>query len=252
MSYEQNGSQAVQEETGRTWLKAELHAHTLDDPEDGGIIIPHSAFELIDRAAEQRFDVLAITNHNQQLYNEELDDYAAKRGILLIPGVEATVKRKHVLLYNFPDYDPAWDSLETVRDHKGPKQLVVAPHPFFPGVSCLRGLCHRWAGLFDAVEYNHFYLEGLNFNRRAVEFARRHELPLVGNSDVHQLSQLGCTFTMIQAEKTVDSVIEAIRRGRVRLVTKPLSAYFVSSWLAGNLARKVSHSLRSAAASFFS
>jgi predicted metal-dependent phosphoesterase TrpH len=237
---------------GKAWLKAELHAHTIDDPEDGGIIIPHTAFELIDRAAEERFDVLAITNHNQQLYNEELTSYAANRGILLIPGVEATLGRKHLLLYNFPDYEPSWKTLEAVRDRKGPKQLVIAPHPFFPGISCLRGLCYRWAGLFDAVEYNHFYLSGLNFNRRAVDFANRHNLPLVGNSDVHQLSQLGCTYTMIYADKTIDSVLEAVRNGEVRLVTRPLSAYFVSSWLAGNLARKASHSLRSAAASFFS
>jgi predicted metal-dependent phosphoesterase TrpH len=251
MSYDIEAS-GKRNEPPKKWLKAELHAHTLDDPEDGRIIIRHSAFELLDRAAEQGFDVLAITNHNQQLYNEELTGYAAKRGILLIPGVEATLKGKHVLLYNFPDYDRSWNSLQMVRDRKGPGQLVIAPHPFFPSTTCLGGLCHRWTGLFDAVEYNHFYLSNLNFNRRAVDFAQQNNLPLVGNSDVHQLSQLGCTYTMIEAEKSIDSVLDAIRSGRVRLVTRPLTPYFVSSWLAGNMARKASHFLRTAAASVFS
>lgn len=142
------------------WLKAELHAHTLDDPEDGGRLIRHSARQLIDESARQGFDVLAITNHNQQLFDGFLADYARDRGVLLVPGVEATLDGKHVLLYNFPDYSPSWNSFEEVARKKKSDSLVVAPHPFFPSTTSVgRGLFH-WRRIFDAVEYNHFFCRG--------------------------------------------------------------------------------------------
>ncbi|MBI4446015.1 MAG: hypothetical protein HY645_08895 [Acidobacteria bacterium] len=114
----------------REWLKAELHAHTLEDPIDGGRIVSHSAHQLIDEAARQGFDVLAITNHDQMLFTPELEAYAAHAGIILIPGVEATLEGKHLLLYNFQDYTPDWNSFEAVRRSKGPNQLVIAPTHF--------------------------------------------------------------------------------------------------------------------------
>jgi len=75
----------------KSWLKTELHSHTIDDPKDGKSIVVHSAQQLIDKAEEQGFQVLSITNHDQLLFSSSLEEYARKRGILLIPGVEATL-----------------------------------------------------------------------------------------------------------------------------------------------------------------
>ena len=79
-------------------LKVELHTHTADDPED---TIPHTTFELIDRAAALEYDALAITLHDHQLDLKPFARYAAERGITLIPGVERTIEGRHVLLLNF-------------------------------------------------------------------------------------------------------------------------------------------------------
>ena len=216
----------------KTWLKSELHTHTIDDPADGHLMIFHSAEQLIDRAREQGFEVVSITNHNQMLASPQLEEYAQKRGILLIPGVEATLRGKHVLLYNFTDYTPSWKDLQVVGRHKGSQQLVIAPHPFFPSTTSLRNQLLEWHHLFDAIEYNHFYLSWLNFNRRGEKIARRLDLPLIGNSDVHHLFQLGHTYTLVYAEKDISSVVEAIKLGNVRVVTQPVSSVFVANWLA--------------------
>ncbi len=212
----------------KSWLKSELHTHTIDDPKDGKRIVFHSAQQLIDKAEEQGFQVLSITNHNQLLFTSSLEEYARERGILLIPGVEATLEGKHVLLYNFLNYDSSWSSPEIVTKHKGPGQLVIAPHPFFPIQVSLGKLVSRWRDLFDAIEYNQFYLSWLNFNQRAQELAQQLNLPLVGNSDVHWLSQLGRTYSLVYADKNTGSVLNAIKQGHVRLVTKPVSSFFVA------------------------
>jgi predicted metal-dependent phosphoesterase TrpH len=202
-------------------LKVELHAHTSDDPHDR---IPHSATDLIDRAAALGYGALAITLHDRQLDVRPFVPYAAERGLTLIPGIERTVHGRHVLLINFPD--GATEDVRTFEDIGRLKQrapgLVVAPHPFFPAPSCLRGAMDEHPDLFDAVEYNAMFTSSLNFNRRAVEWAERHGRPIVGNSDVHRLHQLGTTCSLVDAEPDAHAICDAIKAGRVRIHSQPL------------------------------
>jgi hypothetical protein len=72
------------------------------------------------------------------------------------------------------------------------------------------------------LEYCHFYLPKINFNQKAVEVSRSEGIPLLGNSDAHFLSQFGAIYSFIYAEKNLESIFEAIRRNRVKVVTRPL------------------------------
>lgn len=227
-----------------SWLKADLHLHTRDDPRDGLHMVVHSGEELIRRAAEQGFQVLSITNHNQLLYSRELAEFARSLGVLLVPGVEATLEGRHVLLYNFLDYRPTWSSIEQVRRSKGAGRLVIAPHPFYPVSEALRELFFEWEDVFDAVELSSLSMRGLNFNRRAAREARRRRLPLVGNSDTHFLYQLGHSYTMIQSDFEVGSVLEAIRSGAVRPVSRPNGAFFISRFFLESFRNRFRHFMR--------
>ncbi|MFZ0429186.1 MAG: PHP-associated domain-containing protein [Acidobacteriota bacterium] len=225
------------------WLKVDLHLHTREDPNDGGRMVVHSPEELIRHAAGQGFQVLAITNHNQLLYTMELAEFAEGLGILLLPGVEATLRGRHVLLYNFLGYRPSWNTFEQVREAKGADQLVIAPHPFYPVAEALRDLFFEWIDLFDAVELSSLSMRGLDFNRRAAREARRRGLPLVGNSDTHFLYQLGRTYTMVRAEREVGSVLQAIRRGDVRVVAQPNGPLFVARFFLGGFRNRLLYAL---------
>jgi predicted metal-dependent phosphoesterase TrpH len=105
---------------------------------------------------------------------------------------------------------------------KGPENLVVAPHPYFPWApSCGRLLDSR-PELFDAVEHSHLYNGWINFNRKAVRRAAEFGLPVVGTSDAHTLAQVGYNYTLVYSEKTPEVVIAAIKAGRCELATRPL------------------------------
>jgi predicted metal-dependent phosphoesterase TrpH len=202
-------------------LKVDFHLHTGDDPVD---TIPHSAVTLIDRAAALGFSALAITLHERQFGDPRVRDYARDRGITLIPGLERTVEGRHVLLLNFPG--PAAESVRTFGDvvrlkarHGG---LVIAPHPYFPARSCLRGALDARPGLFDAVEWSYFWTRATNFNARAAQWARAHGKPIVGNSDLHVLRQLGRTYSLVDAPPDVAAICDAVRAGRVTLQTEPV------------------------------
>ena len=201
-------------------LKADLHLHTSEDPKDK---IKYSARQLIDYASQRGFDVLAITNHNFYIYNDYLKDYAASKGILLIPGIELSVQRKHIILLNTSDNVlQKIQSLQDLRDYKNEDSLVIAPHPYFPMYQALKSKLEEYIDIFDAIEYTHFYFRRINYNKKAERKAREFDLPLIGVSDAHLLRQVGWTYSLIDAEKTVGAVIGAIRKKRVRVVTQPL------------------------------
>jgi predicted metal-dependent phosphoesterase TrpH len=202
-------------------LKVELHAHSSDDPLDA---IPHSTMQLIDRAAALGYRALAVTLHDRQLGLAPYRSYAAERGVTLIPGLERTIRGKHVLLLNFrrgAEQVTNFDELAALKAHE--PGIVIAPHPFFPGATCLRGLMHRYADLFDAVEYNAMFTTTLNFNSAAERWASDHDKPIVGNGDIHRLRQLGTTYSLIDAAPDADAICEAIRARRVRHVARPIS-----------------------------
>jgi predicted metal-dependent phosphoesterase TrpH len=225
-------------------IKVELHAHTADDPIDH---IPYSAFQLIDRAATLGYGALAITLHDRQLDVAPLRPYAVERGVVLIPGIERTIEGKHVLLLNFSAASEGvrtFDDLARLRARE--HGLVVAPHPFYPAPSCLRGALERHAALFDAVERNAMYTRRIDFNARAERWAARRGLPVVGNGDVHRLHQLGTCWSVVDAGPDAAEICAAVAAGRVRPVSVPLSMrdaamtfadLFLASRSAGRTAR---------------
>lgn len=204
-----------------TWLKVDLHTHTKEDPQDR---ITYNAYQLIDRAALKGFDALAISNHDFVLHNDELVKYAEEKGILLIPGMELTLSKKHVLLIN-PDFpsNPEGRPLSDLEKIKKDSNLIIAPHPFFPQFKSLKTKFFQYLTYFDAVEFSHCYNRFFNLNRKAVKEAKKKNLPLVGTSDCHFLWEFGTTYSLVDAEKTITSIIEAVKKGRVRIVTTPLS-----------------------------
>ena len=201
-------------------LKADFHIHTREDPHD---FIRYTAVELLQEAARQGFQVIALTCHNKRIHNDDLFRRAEDLGILLIPGAEAAIEGKHTLLLDMPYTRLRVWNFKHVRALRRDGGLVIAPHPFFPAPKCLNSKLRENLDLFDAIEFSHFYTRSVDFNRKAVAYASRMGIPLVGTSDCHRLWQLGTTYTLVDAvEKTVPSVFEAIRAGRVRVVTAPL------------------------------
>ena len=206
---------------GTDVLKIDLHLHTSEDPWDR---IPYSSLDLIDRAVRLGFDALAITLHDRQLADDHTFAYARERGITLIPGIERTIRGKHVLLLNFSAADvEAATTLEDVRRLKSRAGgIVIAPHPWFPSPSCLGGLLDEYADVFDAVEWSYFWSRRIDFNSRAARWAESRGKPLVGNSDLHDLRQLGRTCSLVDAPRDPAAICEAVRDGRVQLVTEPI------------------------------
>ena len=202
-------------------LKVDLHIHTSDETLE---TIKHSAFDLIDAASHKGFDVLSITNHNIVTYSEELAHYAEEKEILLIPGLEATFSNKHVLIIN-PDFTKSSFNrpLTDLAKIKNDDNLIIAPHPFYPSFRSLRSQLLPFIKFFDAIEFSHYYNHYINCNKKALEIAQQYRKPLIGTSDCHFLNKLDTNFSLVEAEKDTQSIIAAIKKGKVEVCSTPLS-----------------------------
>ncbi|MBW2999186.1 PHP domain-containing protein [Candidatus Woesearchaeota archaeon] len=214
-------------------LKADLHSHSGNDPEHK---LSYSHRELISFVSKLDFEIWSITNHDQIVYNKSLIDYAKRKGILLVPGVELTIEKKDVLIYNITR--ALMKKIKTFVDlekYKDENIVVVAPHPFFPGRRTLGRKLVKNIKLFDGIEYSHFYLSQINFNRKAVSVAKKYDLPLIGTSDAHHLWQIDHTYSLIDCEKNIGSLIDALLGKKIKLVTKPhpfLKTLKMVKWMA--------------------
>jgi predicted metal-dependent phosphoesterase TrpH len=206
------------------WIKVDLHIHTLDDPLDA---LDYSAHELLERARSLGFRVLAITLHDAVFDRPEVFADAASMGILLIPAAEMRLEGADVILLNVTAEEVkdlrTFDDLEALRARRGPSLFTIAPHPFYVlGGSVGEKLVER-IDCFDAIELCHFWIPLVNPNRRAVEMAERFQKPLIATSDAHRLHAFGSNFTSIPrpGELTVESVLEALRTGPLRVTNPP-------------------------------
>jgi len=211
-------------------LKASLHTHTKEDISDGHAI-SYDVYGLIDRAKELGFDVLGLTCHRKYIYKEEYGEYARKKGITLIPGIELALRfffrQNHVLLLNCDKSAEEIKSFAELARYKkdNPHVFVIAPHPASAsGIigSIGRKKLRKFIHVFDAVEHCWLYTGRFNQNRKAEEIARERGLPFIATSDIHTMRYFDTDYLIIDAPgKDAASVFNAIRAGKYISCTRP-------------------------------
>lgn len=210
--------------------KVNLHAHTAEDPKHPGIA--YSTRELIDRAAANGFGALAITPHNCFTWNMEDAAYARERGIVLLPGIELSLrsrrwypqKGKHVVVL---DCDPDVENIRTfaeLREYKRahPEVFILAAHPFMYGFQAMKRYFWKYADIFDAVEYSWFHAKHFNRNIRAQKAGQKLDMPVIATSDTHLLDHFYTDYARVEvSELTPEAVFEAIRTRRFTNYSEP-------------------------------
>ncbi len=212
----------------RMQLKASLHIHTSEDKKDGHII-NYNVYNLIDEAAKSGFNVLGFTPHNKFVFKEEFAEYAKKKGILLIPGVERGLGRffnKHVIILNCDKTIEKVKTLEQLLKYKVEHSeiFILAPHPTYNRlISIGARKLKKYIDLFDAIEYSAAYSKKLNFhNKRAQKIADSFKKPIISTADVHVLKKLNTDYALIEAvDLTTESVLQAIKYGKFINITAP-------------------------------
>ncbi|MDH5532560.1 MAG: PHP domain-containing protein [Candidatus Bathyarchaeota archaeon] len=195
-------------------LKMDLHVHTCYSYD-----ATTTLREVVVYAKKRGLDGVAITDHDTV---EGALKLAQKSNLLIVPCVEVTTQRGHVLALNVTTPIPPGLSLfETIQRIHEVGGIAVAAHPtaVYKG-----GLRRQIIPSFDAVEVINsktfpFFLSTYLGRKVAI----RLNLPQTAGSDAHHASEIGLAYTLIEADPDIDEIIRAIKRGAAVPVGKPIT-----------------------------
>lgn len=191
-------------------LSADLHIHTACS-KDG-----ESSVQVVIQAAERiGMDVIAITDH------DTMEGYRIaqkiKTDLLIIPGIEISTSEGHLIALGVltppASGESVLDTINIVREAGG---ITILPHPYHRYRHGAALKCPEAFREADAIEvYNSRYIFA-HANQHA--FRRAHKLgkPTVAGSDAHHARFVGYGRTLIDAEKDIDSVLQAIKDGKTK------------------------------------
>src|ERR1700719_3969125 len=227
-------SKSMSKSHSEDWIKVDLHIHTLDDPKD---VIDYSAHELLERARQLGFRVLAITLHDAVFDRPEVFKDAAAMGILLIAAAEMRLQGADIILLNVTANEVAalksFDDVRRLRARRGLSIFSIAPHPFYVLGGSIGERLFDNIDCFDAIDHCLFHRGFFDLNRRAVKAAAQSGKPLIATSDAHQLHAFGRHYTSIPrpAALTIENVFAALRNGPRRVVSPPASIVDLASMI---------------------
>jgi predicted metal-dependent phosphoesterase TrpH len=197
--------------------RADLHIHTAASDGTAGVAA------ILDRvAARGDLDVIAITDHDR--IDAALAAQAmARRGGLpfeVVIGEEVSTRGGHLLALFIEAPVRPWRSMRaTIAEVHGQGGLAVPAHPFIPYPLCVsrRTLARLLADPDpnvhpDALEVFNPTTVGRRWHPQVVAFAAEHGLGGIGDSDAHELGQVGQGWTGFPG-RTADELRQAILAG---------------------------------------
>jgi predicted metal-dependent phosphoesterase TrpH len=191
-------------------LSADLHVHTACSGDGESQVA-----DVLAAARAAGLDAIALTDHD----TTEGCTIAAELApdILVIPGVEITTRQGHLLVLGATGPVPSGlDVLETIRIAHSLGGVAILPHPYHRYRHGVALKMKEALAAADAIEvFNSRYILG-GANRKAWRAARKLDKPMVAGSDAHHCRYIGYGRTLIDADLTVESILNAIREGRTR------------------------------------
>ncbi|MCJ7635208.1 PHP domain-containing protein [Candidatus Bathyarchaeota archaeon] len=199
------------------FYKIDLHVHTEYSDSSSSIE------DVLDAARKKGLDGVAITDHDN-VYSGICASKLAS-DLLILPGVEVTTKDGHLLLFGIKNSPPKdLDAIVVSNYARREGGIIIVPHPNIPFISFREEIIEEIRP--DAIETFNAKIPFSCIIDKNVKLAERLGLPQTGGSDAHTNTTIGDMYTVVEAEeRTLDAVLDAIRKGRVRPAGK------TSSWM---------------------
>lgn len=190
-------------------IRIDLHVHTKFS---GDATIPPKL--IVDQLYAHPFiKGVAITDHDTlQGYYQARKLTMAYEDVLIIPGIEVSTPQGHITILGVeekPAYPPTiGEIVDFARERAG---IIVIPHPYRElGIGDMAESIQ--ADAIEVLNPHSTYSE----NKLAEELAKARSLPGVAGSDAHKPREMWMAYTEVNAEASVDEVLNAIKRGIVK------------------------------------
>jgi predicted metal-dependent phosphoesterase TrpH len=180
---------------------------------------------MVKTALEKGIDCIAITDHEEVRGAEIAIRFAKDKPILVIPGIEIKSKEGDILGLDITEIIPnGLSAKETIQKIKKTGGRAFIPHPFaFPYP--FKGNLKELKNLVDGIEVLNATIFGSG-NKKALAFARRHNLPMTAGSDAHSSRFVGKAYLEIAGENlSVKEIFQAIENRKVEIGGKEVSFF---------------------------
>jgi predicted metal-dependent phosphoesterase TrpH len=193
------------------------HIHTNSSPDSS--ITPN---QLLDGMLASGINVIAVTDHDTMEGYRRLKNNHAFGRFLIIPGIEVTTELGDIILLGLEEPPISKDASLLIELTHNSGGLVVAPHPFDSSRVSLGERCGMLK--VDLIETFNGKCKG-DSNRQAKSFSAVLGLPGIGGSDAHEREQIGTVFNILECERSLDAVLEGLKKGANIVVRQRIVRY---------------------------
>ncbi|MBQ6350051.1 MAG: PHP domain-containing protein [Methanobrevibacter sp.] len=208
-------------------LKMDSHIHSEYSPDSSSRID-----DILEVANKRNIDIIAISDHNTVDGTSEVMAKTRNTDILAIPSIEVSSTLGHILGFgceeNIPrDLSPQ-ETIDRIHDVGG---LAIIPHPY----------CFYRHGLLCKIDYKELKIDAIETknarfivgycNGKAKNLSKKENIPELGASDAHYWKFVGDCYSLIDAEKDIDSVLKSIKKGKTKACGKGTSNVLLSKYL---------------------
>ena len=208
-------------------LKMDSHIHSEYSPDSSSKIS-----DILEYAKRADIDIIAISDHNTVDGTSEVLKKSKNTDILAIPSIEISSSLGHIIGFGCEEIIPRdltpQDTIDRIHDLGG---LAIIPHPY----------CFYRHGLLCKSDYKKLKIDAIETknarfivgycNNKAKKLAKTEHYPTLGASDAHYWKFVGDCYSLIKCEKDIDSVLKAIRKGKVEAHGKGTSNILLSKYL---------------------
>ncbi len=208
-------------------LKLDIHIHTINSGDSK--IIPKAVPEKI---KSKGLDGIALTEHNK-LFKYDL------QGIIVLPGIEISTKRGHLLALGLDENIKKGMSMDwTIKEVKRHNGIAIIAHPY--SISARADL-NSLNIKPDAIETLNARIMFCNISSKlAKRKANQLMLPTTGGSDSHILDTIGDAYTTVYAKsRSIEDILEAFRKGNIEAGGRCSSIKNKAKGRVGSITRKI-------------
>jgi predicted metal-dependent phosphoesterase TrpH len=201
-------------------LRIDLHVHTVKSG-DSYITLE----DAIQRCREDGLDGFAVTDHDTMTGIP--DRVESESGLIVIPGVEITSRRAHVIAFDIDKEIPkdlsVSETVDGIHDQGG---IAIIAHPYSLFRTWVNPLEIEKAS-FDCVEVaNAYQFPYWWMLAKNTDLAERLRLPVTGGSDAHIPRTIGRALTILEAEtRDAEGALGALRNGKTEAIGRGITLF---------------------------
>ncbi|MCK5017450.1 MAG: PHP domain-containing protein [Candidatus Peribacteraceae bacterium] len=214
-------------------IKLDLHIHSKFSKD--GTMTPE---QIISIAKNVGLDGIAVTDHNTIKGGIETAKICDDNFIVIVGSEIMTTHGEIIGLGLTEDVQDGLTPLETCKLIKKQGALVVVPHPFDKFRKGVGSELEKIVEHVDAIETFNSRTMMTKFNKKADEFSEKYNVPRIASSDSHFPDEIGSSYTILNCELDVKSILNEIKSGKTEISCRKTGIKPHWKTFKGNVKRK--------------